>query len=328
MERVRWGILGTGRIASVFATGLRELPDAELVAVGSRTAARAAEFADGFAIPRRHASDVDLANDPDIDIVYVASPHPFHHAHARRCLAAGKAVLCEKPLTINADQARDLVAIARERNLFLMEAMWTRFLPAVRRLRELIAAGAIGEVRLLTADFGFRKEYDPGHRLYDPALGGGALLDVGVYLVSLASMLFGAPSRIASIPTMSASGVDAVSALLLGYPNGGVAQLTAAISLATPQEATIVGTAGSITLHPLWWKVSRLTVRGASGDAETLDLPFAGNGYHEEAAEAMRCLRAGATESPIMPLDESVSIIATLDQVRADWGLRYPMEPK
>jgi predicted dehydrogenase len=326
VETVRWGIMGTGRIAGDFATGLRALPDAELAAVGSRSAAAAAAFAERFGPTRRHADYAALAADPDVDIVYVATPHPFHHANARLCLEAGKAVLCEKPFTLNADQARDLVALARARGLFLMEAMWTRFLPAMVEIRHRVEAGELGEVRLLTADFGFRKPFDPGHRLYDPELGGGALLDIGVYLVSLSSLLFGPPTAIRSLAEFGASGVDEREALLLGHPDGALAQLTATISAATPQEAMIVGDEGWLQIHPLWWKAARYTIARAGREPETVAVPFAGNGYNYEAAEAMRCLRAGETESPGMPLAETVSIMETLDRVRAEWGLRYPME--
>jgi predicted dehydrogenase len=326
VENIRWGVLGTGRIAGDFATGLSSLPDAELAAVGSRSAEAAAGFASRFGAMRQHTSYAALAADPDIDIVYIATPHALHHAHARLCLEAGKAVLCEKPFTLNVTQASDLVQLARERQLFLMEAMWTRFLPALMEVRRLIAEGAIGEVQFLTADFGFRKDFDPLHRLFDPVLGGGALLDVGVYLVSLASMFFGQPVRIESLAQIGPSGVDERMALLFGYDGGRFAQLTAAITAATPQEATIVGASGSIKLHPLWWRVTRFTIAADGWQPEIIDIPFLGNGYCHEAAEAMRCLREGVLESPAMPLDETVAIMGTLDRVRAAWGLRYPGE--
>ena len=275
---------------------------------------------------RQHGSYEALATDPDVDVVYVATPHALHHTNARLCLEAGKAVLCEKPFTLNATQARDLVELARERQLFLMEAMWTRFLPALIEVRRLVDKGAIGEVQFLTADFGFRKDFDPSHRLFDPALGGGALLDVGVYLVSLASLFLGRPTQIRSLAQIGPSGVDERAALLFGYDGGRFAQLTAAITAATPQTATIVGATGSIALQPLWWRVSTFTLAPNGGQPETFETPYTGNGYCHEAAEAMRCLRAGALESPAMPLDETVAVMETLDRVRAEWGLRYPGE--
>jgi predicted dehydrogenase len=326
VKKIRWGILGTGSIATLFATGLQALEDAELAAVGSRSAEAAAAFGARFGAARHHASYADLAADPDVDIVYIATPHPLHHANTHLCLEAGKAVLCEKPFTLNAAQARDLVNLARERQLFLMEAMWTRFLPALTEVRRLINEGEIGDLRFLTVDFGFHKEFDPRHRLFDRQLGGGALLDVGVYLASLASMLFGPPAQIRSLAQIGPTGVDEQMALLFGYDGGRFAQLTASITTATPQEATIVGAAGSITLHPLWWKASRLTLATNGREPQIIDAPFQGNGYCHEAAEAMRCLRAGALESPVMPLDETVAVIETLDRVRAEWGLRYPQE--
>lgn len=326
MEPIRWGILGTGRIAGLFATGLTALPDAELVAVGSRAAATAARFADEHGVPRRHPSYAALAADPEVDIVYVATPHPVHHAAVRLCLEAGKAVLCEKPFTVNAAQAADLIGLARARRLLLMEAMWTRFLPLMERFRGLVAAGAIGEPRLLTADFGFRHDGGPEHRLFDPALAGGALLDVGVYLVSLASMLFGPPERVTGFAHLGPTGVDEQAALVLGYPGGRLAQLTAAVRTATPQEVTLMGTDGSLRIHPLWWKPTRMTLTRPGLPDESFEIPFAGNGYNYEAAEAMRCLRAGETESPVMPLAETLAVLRTLDEARALWALRYPME--
>lgn len=323
---VRWGILGTGAIAEKFATGLQSLPDARLAAVGSRAAATAEAFADRFGAPRRHGSYAALAADPEVDIVYVATPHPMHHTAARLCLEAGKPVLVEKPFAVNAGQAKEVIALARERDLFLMEAMWTRFLPLMGRLRALVAEGAIGQPRMLAADFGFRMTPDPAHRLFAPELAGGALLDVGVYVVSLASMLFGPPNRGTGLAEIGPTGVDEQAALVLGYPGGELAQLTCAITLNTPQEVTLMGTAGAIRIHPLWWKPTTLTLARPGQPDETIEEPYAGNGYNYEAAEAMRCLRAGERESPVMPLDETLSIVRTLDQARAQWGLRYPGE--
>jgi predicted dehydrogenase len=207
-----------------------------------------------------------------------------------------------------------------------MEAMWTRFLPALVDAQRLIADGTIGEVRFLLADFGFSKPFDRRHRLFNAAMGGGALLDVGVYLASLASLVFGAPATVASQARLGRSGVDEDCALLFGYDGGRFAQLTASIASATPQFAKIVGTNGSIQLHAPWWKVDRFTVAVDGRESETFEAPYLGNGYTHEAIEAMACLRAGELESPRMPLNETVAILDTLDQVRADWGLRYPGE--
>ncbi|MBO9326561.1 MAG: Gfo/Idh/MocA family oxidoreductase [Roseiflexus sp.] len=326
-QPVRWGILSTGRIAGVFAEALQSIDDAHLVAVGSRSADSAAAFGDRFKVPRRYATYEELAADPDIDIIYIATPHALHYENCLLCLRYGKAVLCEKPFTINARQAAEVVAVARERGLFLMEAMWTRFLPAIVRLRELLAAGAIGELRMIASDFGFRAGVDPRSRLFDPALGGGSLLDVGVYTVSLASMVLGGePERLATLADLGSTGVDEQAAMILGYSGGRIAVLWSAICTETPHETTIMGTRGMIRIHPQWWRATTLTVHRSGQGDEAIHLPFNGNGYQFEALEAMRCLRAGFSESPVMPLDETLGIMRTMDAIRAQWGLKYPME--
>ena len=327
MERViRWGILGPGNIAHKFASGLSVLPDAKLIAVGSRSSERAAGFAREFDIPHRHGSYVDLANDPDVDAIYVATPHPFHKEYSILCLRAGKAVLCEKPLAINAQEAREIIECARGAEKFLMEAIWTRFLPVMVKVRELLAEGAIGEVRMLTADFGFRSGWNVEGRLLNPELAGGGLMDVGVYTVAMASMVFGAsPSQIASIAHIGETGVDEQAAMVLGYDAGQLAILSCAIRTGTPQEARIMGTEGSIHI-PNFWHATSATLYASGKDAKQIDIPFEGNGYNYEADEVMRCLREGKLESDIMPLDESLSVMETMDQIRAQWGLKYPME--
>lgn len=323
---VRWGILGTGSIAAKFATGLAALEDAALVAVGSRSQAGADAFADRFAVPRRHASYAALLADPEVDAVYIATPHSLHYENMLACIEAGKAVLCEKPFTLNAAQARAAVAQARHRGVFLMEAMWTRFLPLFVELRRLLAEQAIGELRLLQADFGFRTGFNPQGRLFDPALGGGALLDVGVYTVSLAHMLFGAPVHVTGLAELGATGVDEQSAYVLGYDGGQLAVLSSAIRTNTPQEALVAGTEGSIRIHSPWWRGERMTIRRTGADEQVIERPYTGNGYNYEAAEVGRCVRAGMTESPIMPPDETIAVMETLDRLREQWGLRYPGE--
>jgi predicted dehydrogenase len=322
----RWGILGTGSIAVKFATGLTVVPEAKLLAVGSRSKATADAFADRFGAPRRHASYEALAEDEDVDAIYVATPHSLHRDNSILCLRAGKAVLCEKPFTINAAQARDVINIAREQGCFLMEAMWTRFIPAMVRVRELLAGGAIGEVQVISADFGFRAPVDPGHRLFDPAMGGGALLDVGVYNLSLASMLLGPPTQIASWAHLGKTGVDERAGMVLGYDQGQMAVLHTALRTNTPQEALIMGTEGWIRLHSPWWCPDTFTITAPGREDETQQLPFEGNGYGHEAAEVMHCVRSGRLESDVMPLDETLQIMGTMDQIRAQWDLKYPME--
>lgn len=207
-----------------------------------------------------------------------------------------------------------------------MEGMWTRFFPLMERVRRLIREGAIGPLRLLQADFGFRAGFDPRSRLFDPALGGGALLDVGCYCVSLASMLMGSPDRITGVATLGATGVDEQAVMALGYPDGALAILSTAVRTRTPQEALLIGERGSLRLHSPWWKPQRLTVaREGLPDEETL-LQVEGTGFQYEAAETARCLRAGLLESDLLPLDESLAIMRTLDTLRRQWGVRYPGE--
>ncbi len=324
---IRWGILGTGRIAHHFANGLKVVPDAELLAVGSRTQASADTFGDEFGVERRYGSYQDLAADADVDVIYVSTPHQDHKASTLLCLAAGRNVLCEKPFAINAGEAREMVDSARAKSLFLMEAMWTRFRPAMVKVRELIDSGAIGEPRFLSANIGWMSTFDPVFRLYNPDLGGGALLDGGVYPVSFASMVLGTPSAIASVATLGQSNVDEQEAIALAYPNGAVASIGVTIQASPISIGLILGTEGRIEIHHDWHRPEGLTFTPYGGQPERFDYPQTeGNGYQYEAIEVGRCLREGLLESPVMPLDETLSIMETMDTLRAQWGVRYPME--
>ena len=324
--KVRWGILGTGAIARQFVQGLNSVPEAEVLAVGSRSSASAQEFADRRSIPRRHASYDDLASDPDVDVVYIATPHPFHAENATLCLEAGKAVLCEKPFCVNAAEAERVVELAREKRLFIMEGMWTRFFPLMEEVRRLVSEGDIGEVRMLNVDFGFRADLDPASRLFDQRLGGGALLDVGVYCVSFAAMILGRPSGSVGLSHLGETGVDEQASVVLEHEGGGLANLSIGIRTTTPQEATIMGTEGYVRIHAPWWRPKSMTIYRPKEESETVDAPVSGNGFNYEAAEVMRCLQAGKTESDVMPLDETISVMRTMDRIRAAWGLRYPGE--
>ncbi len=323
-DTFRWGILGCGNIAKKFATGLQALDDAKLVAVGSRTQANADRFADEFDAECRHASYEALAADPDVDAIYVATPHPFHAENSILCLRNKKPVICEKPFTINKTQAEELVSVARTENVFLMEAMWSRCLPLLTRVRELLADGAIGETRMVQADFGFRATVNPEGRLFNLALGGGGLLDVGVYTVSFASMILGTPDTIVSSAQIGETGVDEQAAIILSYDTGQMALLATGVRTRTPHEATILGTEGYIRLNS-WWNGTTGTLNRSS-KSEDISEPYDGNGYNFEAAEVARCVRAGLVESEIIPHDESIAIIATLDEIRSQWNLKYPME--
>jgi dihydrodiol dehydrogenase / D-xylose 1-dehydrogenase (NADP) len=326
VEKVRWGILGTGAIAREFVQGLHSVSEAEVLAVGSRSRASAQEFADKRGIPRRHSSYEDLASDPDVDVIYIATPHPFHAENATLCLREGKAVLCEKPFSVNAAEAERVVKLAREGGLFIMEGMWTRFFPLMEEVRRLVSEGDIGEVRMLNVDFGFRAGFDPASRLFDPKLGGGALLDVGVYCVSFASMILGQPFGSVGLSHLGETGVDEQASVVLEHEGGRLANLSIGIRTATPQEATIIGTEAYIRIHAPWWRPKSLTIYRPGEESETVDAPVSGNGFNYEAAEVMRCLEAGKTESDVMPLDETISVMRTMDRIRAAWGLRYPGE--
>ena len=322
---LRWGILGCGSIANNFATGLQSVPEAKLQSAASRTPGKADTFADKFGAPTRHTDYESLAHDPDVDVVYVATPHPMHAEHAILCLNAKKAVLCEKPFTVNAAQAQAVIDAAGSNNVFCMEAMWSRFFPAMRRVHQLVKDGAIGDLRMVQADFGFRAGVNPEGRLFNPALAGGGLLDVGVYCVSLASLLLGTPTQVTGVAEIGETGVDEQAALALMYDGGRIASITTGVRTTTPHVAFLLGTDGSITLPAPWWKPTGY-ILNANGKEETVDVPFVGQGMNYQAQEVAACLAAGKTESDIMPLDETLSIIQTLDTLRALWGLRYPME--
>lgn len=316
MTPIRWGILGTGGIAATFTEDLLRLPDHQVAAVGSRTPEGAARFAGKYGIPRAYGSYADLAADPAVDVVYVATPHSGHHAATLTCLNAGRSVLCEKAFTLTGDEAEELVKTARAKNLFLMEAMWTRFNPCVAKIRELVLGGAIGELRTVTADFAVEFPYDPEHRLFAPDLGGGALLDLGVYPVSFAWMLLGQPNHVAAVAGLAQNGVDANTGVLFGYDSGAVALLHCSFEAEGPTTATILGTGGRIDVHSLFFRPTSFTVRPRGAEPWTYTADLTGHGYTYQAAEVARCLRAGELESPLMPLDETVAIMRVLDTVR------------
>lgn len=325
-DKIRWGIIGTGKIAKAFAADLSLLPDAELVAVGSRTAESANRFGERFDIPNRHPTYEALAHDPAVDIVYIATPHALHKENSLLCLQAGQAVLCEKPLTINAAEAEEIINYARQKQLFLMEAMWTRYIPLVVKLRELLAEKRIGEVQMLVAGLGKIEPFNPDYYLFDPHMGGGILLDAGVYPVSLASMIMGPPTRITGMAHLGKTGVDEQAAIVLGYEQGQLATLYMSLKTGIPPGMTLMGSQGRINIHPPIFNPTKLTLSLTGQADEIIEMPLRGNGLNYEAAEAMRCLRAGHLESDIMPLDETLAVMRTLDQIRAKWGLKYPIE--
>lgn len=361
---INWGILGTGAIAHRFAADILHVTDARLVAVGSRSGEKARAFGNKFGIPHRHGSYRELADDSDIQVVYIATPASAHKANIELCLRAGKAVLCEKPLTVNAREAQEVIALAQRNRVFLMEAMWTRFVPLIVKLRELLAQRVVGEIRHVMADLGSHVTLDPGSRVYSAELGGGALLQKGVYLLSLVSMILGTPTTVKSVSVFAKTGVDEDTGILLGYPGGGLAMLWCSVGVRSRRRGVIVGTQGQIVIHdPIICPSSfslRLygdrqqhhapvtsetetglkarILRYAKGSrpirklrerfpalsdrvlygirSSTICLPPIGEGLHYQVSEVHRCLRAGKLESDIMPLNESLSIMATMDRIQ------------
>jgi predicted dehydrogenase len=314
-EPLGWGLIGSGKIASAFAADMTVTDSGRVVAVGSRSQDSADRFADRFDIPKRHGSYEALVNDPAVDVVYVATPHPMHLANALGALEAGKPVLVEKPLTMNSAEARELVAAAREKGLFLMEAMWTRFLPHMAEIRRLLADGALGDIVTVIADHGQWFAKDPDFRLFAPELGGGVLLDCGIYPVAFSSMVLGPPSRIVAMVSPAFTGVDGQTSMLFGYGGGAQAILTCTSSARTPVRAAIVGTEARIEVDPNFYSPSSFTLIARDGTATRFEPSHEGNGLHYEADEVARCLRAGLLESQLMPLDETVTIAETMDTV-------------
>ncbi|MDZ4860441.1 MAG: Gfo/Idh/MocA family oxidoreductase [Candidatus Hydrogenedentes bacterium] len=324
---IRWGILGTGAIAKKFVCGLQSVPDAELAAVGSRKQETADAFAHEFGFARAHASYEALAADPDVDVIYVSTPHQLHRENTLLCLEHRKAVLCEKPFSINAVEARKMVQRAREQNVFLMEAMWTRYIPAIVQTMKWIQEGKIGQPRMVLADFGFRAEVKPEWRLFSPAYGGGSLLDVGVYPISFASMVFsGSPSTVTGAANLGETGVDEQAGIVLMYPGGKLAVLASGIRTDTPHDAHVLGETGSIRVHAPFWCATTATLTLKDEQPVAFQQPHQANGYEYQALEVMRCLREGKKESDGMALAETITIMETMDRLRAQWGLTYPME--
>lgn len=318
----RWGILATGGIAARFADDLRLVPGAELVAVGSRSAQAARAFADRYGAPHAHGSWDALAADDEVDVVYVATPHAAHHAATMTCLRGGKAVLCEKPFTLDLATATELVETARAADLFLMEAMWTRINPTVRAALELIAAGEIGAVTTVHADFGVTGPFAPEHRMRARELGGGALLDLGVYPVAMAHLVLGVPDHVRAWARIGPEGTDENTGIVLGYDSGAVASLTCGILGGTPTRATITGTLGRIEL-PEFFHASSYTLHRAGADPVVVAAPTEGWGYQHEAIEVQRCLDAGLLESPLVPHAATLEVMSLLDTIRAQIGVTY-----
>lgn len=349
MKPIRWGILACGTIAHAFAEASFLVPGCVVGAVGSRTLSKAEAFASQYGIGRAYGSYEDLAADPTLDAIYVASPHSEHKAHALLALKAGKHVLCEKAFAVNAGQAREMIAEAKKQGRFLMEAMWTRFLPVYGEVKRLLEEGAIGSVKMVRANFSIRCPADPVHRLYNPALAGGALLDVGIYPLTLAAMVFGSkPNAIHTAASMTPQGVDEQSVTTLDYGDGRLASLTSGLSLSSPNDGLILGSDGYIKIPRFWAADSYCLCRADTHVAQTrsfsvssfddygdpkenpqcrlVDQYRSRYGYTFEIREANRCIRQGHLQSAQMPWSESAAMLELTDAIRAKWGLRYPFE--
>ena len=327
---LRWGVVATGGIAGRVTEDIARLEDAVLQAVSSRSRANAEEFAERFGFARAYYDGPEgkgysrLFEDPDVDVVYIAAPHGQHYEIAREAIEAGKHVLCEKSLTINAREAEDLVALAEARQVFLMEAVWTRFLPCINRIWEIIASGELGEIRWVQADLGFPAPYDPASRLWNPAAGGGALLDLTVYPLTLAVGALGFPDEVAAVGVLNQDGVDVQNALTFKYASGAIAQLMSSLAASGPRTATISGSAGWLRTGAPLHNPVELTVAPHGGSERVERFPQVGNGYTYEVREVTRCVQDGLLESPTMPWSESVRTLQLFDAVRADLGVRYP----
>jgi predicted dehydrogenase len=314
---LRWGIIGTGGIADTFANDLRLTDSGVVAAVGSRSQESADRFARKFEVARAHSSYESLVADPEIDVVYVATPHPMHRDNAILALRAGKPVLVEKPFTMNAAEAREVVAVAREQQLFAMEAMWTRFLPHIAVVREWLSQGVLGELVSVSADHGQWFAEDPGFRLFAPELGGGALLDLGIYPVSFASMVLGRPNRILALGDPAFTGVDAQTSMLFGYESGAQAVLSCTLRAKSPTTGAIVGTDARIEIDGDFYAPASVRLVPRSGEPTVVSSRHEGRGLRHQADEVARRLAAGELESPLMSLDETVTIMETMDAVMA-----------
>jgi predicted dehydrogenase len=321
-DPIRWGILGAGGIAGTVGAEIAATPGNEVAAVGARDADRAAALAARLGAPRSYGSYAELTADPDLDVVYVSTTHGQHHEHALLALRSGKPVLVEKAFTLNAREAREVVGEARSRRLFCMEAMWMRLNPLVRTAQDVAGSGRIGELISVRADLSARFEYDPAHRLFDLAVGGGALLDLGIYPATFAWLFLGRPDTVAATGLLSPTGSDASVAMQWGYEGGRFAQIASTTLGHNPLAGLIAGTAGWILVDGRVNRPTSITIHDATGD-EVLPDTLSGLGYGPEVVEVERCLRAGELESSLVPLDETVAILDVLDGVREMLGVQY-----
>jgi predicted dehydrogenase len=322
-KKINWGIIGLGNIAHKFAQDLLLTPNAVLYGVASRDIRKSESFAKSYGAPKFFGSYEDLAMDPQIDIVYVATPHAFHFENTMLCLKFGKAVLCEKPMAMNLLQVKTMISEAKHKKLFLMEALWTRFIPCTEKLLDIIKSYSIGEVNRVEADFGFVADLNPESRVYNKDLGGGSLLDVGIYPIYLSLLLLGKPEDISAKARFTNTNVDGSCSMQFKYNNGKEALLESSVISNTPIEAMIYGTKGTIKMHKRFHHTESLTIQSLKGNSQTLTINYVGNGYYHEIVSVMECLNKGEIENEKVPHSMSLDIISTIDRVRNEIGLEY-----
>lgn len=321
-KKINWGIIGLGNIANLFASDLQLSDRSILRGVASRSHEKAQGFGKQFNAEKCYGSYKELADDPEIDVIYIATPHSFHFEQTLMCLEMGKAVLCEKPMGIHADETEKMIEAARTRGLFLMEGMWTRFIPATVKMLELLEQGAIGDLLFINADFGFKSDAGPESRLYNKALGGGSLLDIGIYPVYLSLLTLGIPKKIRAMARLTETDVDSYCSMLFDHENGSKSVLESTLEAETPIEASLYGSRGMLKLHSRFHHSERISLT-LDGENQVLDLPYKGNGYYHEIEEVNHCLLNQRTESEKLPLQTSLDLIRTIDRVKNEIGLSY-----
>ncbi|MDR3693684.1 Gfo/Idh/MocA family oxidoreductase [Mucilaginibacter sp.] len=329
MKTICWGILGAGRIARKFASDLKLVDGAKLIAVGSRTQESADRFGNEFGIKFRHYSYEALVQNPDVDVIYIATPHNLHFENTLLCINNGKAVLCEKPFAMNARQTDVMISLAKEKKVFLMEALWTKFHPHFLKMQEMIREGLLGDIRSVLINFGFKPAPPIPARLFDPELGGGTVMDIGIYNVFMAMSILGKPDHIDAAMTPAATGVDEQCAILFRYKNGAMAQLFSTFSSNLATEADICGSEGRIRLTSRFYEPSSTIEYYKERVDSRAIIPVhkePGSGYQYEARHVNDCLQKGLTESPVVPLADTILLMETLDKIRQIAGISYPSD--
>ena len=322
-KNYRWGILGAGRIAEKFCTAIEVVEGSEVYAVASRDLSRAKEYAEKFNAKKYYNSYDDLVKDENVDIVYIATPHAFHLEQVMLCFNNGKAVLCEKPMSLSAEQSAAMIAAATEKKLFLMEGMWSRFMPSIEKILSLIKEDTIGKLQYLSVDFGFTAPYDIEGRLFNKNLGGGSVLDIGVYAIFLSTLLFGEPSSVKSVSKLSATGVDEYANMVLQYPAGETSHLLTSIVFSTSLEAEIIGTAGKIVIQNPWYKATEFTLCMTDREPQHFSMPHEANGFEHEIREVMHCLDENLLQSPKMPHAFTLAVSKIMDEVLRQAGVKF-----